>query len=433
MTQPQRVAAPTARSAGDAGGAGVGPLAADAPKRPVRVLLFSSLYPSATRPAHGIFVETRLRELLKTDEVEVRVVAPVPWFFSSHPRYGDKARMAATPAYEERHGVRVWHPRFPVIPKVGMTLAPLLLALWSLPTLRRLQREGYDFEHIDAHYYYPDGVAAAWLARRLGKTLTITARGTDLNLIPQYALPRRMLQWAARQAQASIGVCGALVDVLRGWGLPAEKLHVLRNGVDLRQFHRCGDDRLRAQVGLQAGTGPLLLSVGHLIERKGHHLVIEALAQLRTTHPQARLAIIGEGEERAALQALVRRLGLQGQVLLTGNLPQGELPRWYSSADALVLASSREGWANVLLESMACGTPVVATNIWGTPEVVATAAAGVLVDERSGAALAQGLRQLLTRPPAPAAVRAYAEGFSWDATSWAQARLFRRLVTRSAD
>ncbi len=397
----------------------------------MRVLVFSSLYPSATRPAHGIFVETRLRELLKTGEVEVRVVAPVPWFFSTHPRYGDKARMAATPAYEERHGVQVWHPRFPVIPKFGMTLAPMLLALWSLPALRRLQQAGYDFEHIDAHYYYPDGVAAAWLARRLGKTLTITARGTDLNLIPQYALPRRMLQWAARQAQASIGVCGALVDVLRSWGLPPEKLHVLRNGVDLQRFHRCPDEGLRARAGLKAGEGPLLLSVGHLIERKGHHLVIEALAELRATHPHARLVIIGEGDERAALEALIQRLGLQGRVLLTGSLPQSELPGWYSSADALVLASSREGWANVLLESMACGTPVVATNIWGTPEVVARPEAGLLVNGRSGAALASGLRELLARLPLPADVRSYAEGFSWDDTSWAQVTLFRRLVARS--
>lgn len=398
-----------------------------APPRPLKVLLFSSLYPSSTRPSHGIFVETRLRELLKTGEIEARVVAPVPWFFSTDPRYGDKAKMAATPAYEERNGLRVWHPRFPVIPKVGMTLAPLLLALWSLPALKRLQREGFDFDHIDAHYYYPDGVAAAWLARRLGKTLTITARGTDLNLIPQYTLPRRMLQWAAKQAQASIGVCSALVDVLRGWQLPAEKLHVLRNGVDLQRFHRCPDEALRARAGLQPGQGPLIVSCGHLIERKGHHLVIDALAELRASHHEARLVVIGEGEERAALEAQIRRLGLQDHVLLTGALPQTELPRWYSSADALVLASSREGWANVLLESMACGTPVVATNIWGTPEVVSKPEAGELVDERSGPALAAGLRRLLSSPRDRAAVRAYAEGFSWDDTSWAQVRLFRGL------
>jgi len=399
-------------------------------KPPVRVLVFSSLYPSSTRPSHGIFVETRLRELLKTGEVQARVLAPVPWFFSTNPRYGEKAQMAATPHEETRHGLLVRHPRFLVIPKLGMTVAPLLLALASIGPIKRLQREGFDFDLIDAHYYYPDGVAAAWLARYFKKPLSITARGTDLNLITQYRLPRRMMQWAAGRADASIGVCSALVDVLREWRVNPQRLHVMRNGVDLQRFHRHAETGLRASVGLQAGQGPLLVSVGHLIERKGHHLVIEALAALLPTHPQARLVVIGEGPERAALQALIQKLGVQAQVTLTGSLPQTELPRWYSSADVLVLASSREGWANVLLEAMACGTPVVATNIWGTPEVVARPEAGELVAERTGAALALGVQRLLARAPKAESVRAYAEGFSWDETSRAQLTLFRRMAAR---
>jgi glycosyltransferase involved in cell wall biosynthesis len=397
-------------------------------KPKLRVLLFSTLYPSAMRPGNGIFVETRLRELLKTEAIEVRVLAPVPWFFSKNPRYGEKAQMAATPDEETRHGIAVRHPRYAVIPKIGMTLAPVLLALASIGPMRRLIREGYDFDVIDAHYYYPDGVAAAWLARYFKKPLAITARGTDLNLITQYALPRRMMQWAARRAEASIGVCGALVDVLRAWRIDGRKLHVFRNGVDLQRFSRQADTGLRQRVGLQPGEGPLLVSVGHLIERKGHHLVIEALALLLPTQPQARLVIIGEGVERDRLAQLVRERGVEAQVTFTGALPQTDLPHWYSAADMLVLASSREGWANVLLEAMACGTPVVATNIWGTPEVVANPTAGVLVDERSGAALAAGVLQLLQHRPTPAEVRTYAEGYSWDETSQAQLRLFRQMA-----
>ena len=400
--------------------------AVDAPRR-TRILLYSTLYPSSTRPSNGIFVETRLRELLSTGEIEARVIAPVPWFYSADPRHGEKALMAATPQQETRQGIQVQHPRYLVLPKIGMTIAPLLLALASIGPIRRLIREGWDFDVIDAHYYYPDGVAAAWLARYFNKPLAITARGTDLNLIAQYALPRRMMQWAARRAQASIGVCSALVDVLRGWRIEPSRLHVMRNGVDLQRFSRRPDAALRATTGLGDGQGPLLLSVGHLIERKGHHLVIEALASLRSSHPDASLVIIGEGDERSALQELVRQLGLQGQVTFKGALPQAELPRWYSSADLLVLASSREGWANVLLEAMACGTPVVATRIWGTPEVVAAPEAGELVDERSGAALAQGVVRLLARAPTPEQVRAYAELFSWEDTNRAQLTLFKRL------
>jgi len=402
--------------------------------RKLRTLLFSTLYPSAERPVHGIFVETRLRELLKTGEVETRVVAPVPWFPSTHPRWGERAAMARTPWHEQRDGVEVLHPRYPLVPKVGMTLAPWLLAAAAKPVLQRIKDEGFDFDLIDAHYYYPDGVAAALLARHFQRPLVITARGTDLNLIPQHALPRRMIQWAARRADASVGVCAALVDVLRGWdGVDASRLHVFRNGVDLQRFQPLPPAAMRANLAARGIHGaPLLLSVGHLIERKGHHIAIEALAALRATHPQATLVVLGAGEARARLLALAQRLGVAAAVHLPGAVPNAELARWYSAADALVLASSREGWANVLLEAMACGTPVVATRIWGTPEVVARPEAGRLVTERTAAAFAAELAALLAAPPDRAATRRHAEGFGWDATSQAQLALFRRLVPQAA-
>ena len=398
--------------------------------RPLRTLLFSTLYPSSARPVHGIFVETRLRELLAQGGVETRVVAPVPWFPSTDPKHGERAAMARTPLREQRNGIDVRHPRYPLIPKIGMTVTPALLALWARPAVQAVLVEGFDFDLIDAHYYYPDGVAAALLARHFRKPLVITARGTDLNLIPQYTLPRRMIQWTARQADASIGVCAALMDVLGDLGIEPARLHVMRNGVDLKRFRPLPQAQMRAELGIDGA--PLLLSVGHLIERKGHHVAIDALAALRATHPGARLVIAGEGEERERLLQRARERGVADQVRLVGSVPNTELLRWYSAADALVLASSREGWANVLLEAMACGTPVVATRIWGTPEVVASDAVGRLVAERSGAAFADATRALLAAAPDRAAVRRYAEGFSWEATSQAQMRLFQSLAGAQA-
>jgi len=397
--------------------------------RPIRTLLFSTLYPSSVRPVHGIFVETRLRELLRTGAVETKVVAPVPWFPSANPRFGEYARIAATPRRETRNGIDVLHPRYPLIPKVGMTVAPLLLAAASIGPLRSLQAEGFDFDVIDAHYYYPDGVAAAWLAQRFRKPLAITARGTDLNLIPDHALPRRMIQWAARQADASIGVCRALTDVLRSWGVDERKLHVMRNGVDLQRFHPEPPPQARDRLGLTGA--PLLLSVGHLIERKGHHLAVQAMPAVLKRFARARLLIVGEGEERGRLFALIQQLGLQDSVRLIGAVPNEQMAGWYSAADALILASSREGWANVLLEAMACGTPVVATRIWGTPEVVAVDEVGLLVDQRDAPSLVTALVQLLEQPRDRAEVRRYAEGFSWHATSQAQRDLFDRLTAQA--
>lgn len=397
----------------------------------IRLLTFSTLYPSSVRPGHGIFVETRLRELLSSGKLEVRVVAPVPWFFSTDPRYGDYARMARTPRRETHNGIDVLHPRYFLPPKVGMTLAPLSMACGALSALQQLLDEGYEFDAIDAHYYYPDGVAAALLARHFNKPFTVTARGTDLNLIPKYTLPRWMMQWAASRTAASVGVCSALVDVLRDWKIPPDRLHVMRNGVDLRRFRPLAQDTVRAEFGLTGS--PLLLSVGYLVERKGHHIAIDALAQLLPSHPQATLVIVGEGEERVRLVDLCRRLGVQEHVTFTGALPNVELFRWYSAADVLILASSREGCANVLLEAMACGTPVVAARIWGTPEVVAHAVAGKLVDQREGGAFAQAISALLASYPDRAQVRSYAENFSWQSTTDAQLAMFKKIAMKCTE
>ena len=395
-------------------------------KRKLRTLLFSSLYPSSIRPGHGIFVETRLRELLGSSQVETRVVSPVPWFFSTNPRFGEYALIASTPARERHHGIDVLHPRYFLPPRFGMTVAPLSMAIGALPAIRTLQDEGFDFDLIDAHYFYPDGVAAAILAKWLHKPYVVTARGTDLNLIPQHALPRRMIEWAARGAVASIGVCAALVDVLRAWGLPDQQLLVMRNGVDLQRFRPMPQEQARSELGIR--DGPVLLSVGYLIERKRHHVAIRALAKILPDHPDARLLIVGDGPDLPALIQLARELGLAERVTFAGAQPNADLFRWYSAADALLLASSREGWANVLLESMACGTPVVATRIWGTPEVVAKPVAGRLIDDGTPELFAHAIILLLNQYPDRREVRTYAEGFSWQATTDAQLRLFNRVA-----
>ena len=389
----------------------------------MKVLLFSSLYPSTVRPIHGIFVETRLRELLKTGQVQAKVVAPVPWFPSKSPRFGEYAQFAATPRFEHRNGLDVHHPRYLLLPKVGMNMAPYAMALGALPTVRRLQREGFDFDLIDAHYYYPDGVAAGLLAKWLGKPFFVTARGTDLNLIPEYPFPRKLILKTAFAASGSIGVCKALIDSLEQLGADPVKLHTLRNGVDLERFTPEPRELARQRLGLQT-QGSYLLSVGHLIERKGHHIAIEALVAL----PGVTLLIAGSGPEERALKSLASRLGVSDRVHWAGVVPQAELRWWYSAADVLTLCSSREGWANVLLEAMACGTPVIATDIWGTSEVVSSEAAGRLMERRDARALADAWQDLMSAMPARAATRQYAEGFSWDATTQGQLQLFESVV-----
>ncbi|HCY63347.1 MAG TPA: glycosyl transferase family 1 [Oxalobacteraceae bacterium] len=387
----------------------------------MKLLTFSTLFPNAEKPNHGIFVETRLRYLLASGRAQSRVVAPVPWFPSRHPRFGRYAGYAKVPAVETRTGIQVQHPRYILAPKVGMTLAPFLLAQSVKSTVRGIIDSGYDFDLIDAHYFYPDGVAAVMLGRLFKKPVVITARGTDINLIPRYSLPRKQILWAARHAHGMITVCNALKEEMVGLGIDAGRITPLRNGVDLQRFQPVDRAAVRTSLGMNAFT---LLSVGLLEPRKAHDLIISALPKL----PDTQLLIAGSGSERGRLEALARRLNVTQRVKFLGALPQAELRSYYGAADAMVLASSREGWANVLLESMACGTPVVASNVWGTPEVVAAPEAGVLMTERTPHGVAEAVNRLRANYPSHEATRRYAEMFSWDDTTQGQIDLFGRIL-----
>jgi len=389
----------------------------------IKTLLVSTLFPSSERPVHGIFVETRLRELLKSGAVQTEVIAPVPWFPFSNNIFGEYAQFARTPRQETRNGIKVHHPRYFLPPKVGMNIAPHTLARAILPVAKSLLTSGFDFDLIDAHYYYPDGVAASIVANALGKPFVVTARGTDLNLIPEHAYPRRLILKTAHKAHASIGVCKALMDRLAELGADPGKLHVFRNGVDLQRFTPEPTTEARQRLGISE-KNRILLSVGHLIERKGHHIAIQALANMPEDH---HLYIVGSGQEEARLRMLSNQLGINERVHFKGAVPNTNLKWWYSAADAVLLCSSREGWANVLLESMACGTPVIATNIWGTPEVVSSDDAGRLMSERTPQSLADTLSALLANYPDRSRVRKHAEKFSWNATTENQLALFREI------
>jgi glycosyltransferase involved in cell wall biosynthesis len=385
------------------------------------LLTFTTLYPNGINPSHGIFVETRLAHLAASGQVTAKVVAPIP-YTANVPAVPKAYRQLGKVTYrEERRGLTVFHPRYPVIPKIGMSLAPLLLYLGARQSVSALVRDGFPVNLIDAHYFYPDGVAAAMLARDLGKPFIVTARGTDINLIPQYRLPRAMIRWAAERSAGIVAVCAALKDAMVDLGIPGDKIRVLRNGVDLDLFRPQDNDAINTK---RDPEGTVLLSVGHLIERKGHDLVIRALPQLAKT----RLVIAGDGPLGNTLRRLADELGVADRVEFVGAVSQRDLVNHYRAADILVLASSREGWANVLLEAMACGTPVIASNVWGTPEVVAAPEAGELLEDRSPDSIVRAVRRLLARMPSATVVRAYAERFSWDETTRGQLDLFADVM-----
>lgn len=372
-----------------------------------RVLVFSTLFPNAAQPNHGIFVENRLRHTLALGGVEAEVIAPVPYFPFSHSAFGRYATFARAPRAEQRHGVQVWHPRYFVAPKVGVNVTPRFLYHAGLSVVRRLAREGRRFDVIDAHYFYPDGVAAVRLGRALRLPVVITGRGTDLTLLPSLPGPRAQIQQAAAEASALVTVCEDLRTRLVDLGADPDRTLVLRNGVDLELFRPSPDRQaVRDRLGL---TGFTLISVGALIPRKGHDLVISALPDC----PDCTLMIAGGGPQRSQLEALARQLGVADQVRFLGEVPHQRLSDYYSAADVMVLASEREGWANVLLEALACGVPVIASNVNGTSEVIRAPEAGVLLPERSSRAIVEALERLRREMPTREAARRYSEQFDW--------------------
>ncbi|MGH7047009.1 MAG: glycosyltransferase family 4 protein [Stellaceae bacterium] len=394
--------------------------------RQLRILTFTTLYPSAARPQHGIFVETRLRQLVGSGRIEARVLAPCPWFPFTSQHFGGYAAMARVPRREIWHGLEIEHPRYPLLPKIGMSSAPLLLFRAILPRLRRQIAAGRDFALIDAHYFYPDGVAAVLLARALGRPVVVTARGSDLNLIAEHAMPRRWIRWAARHADGLVAVSGGLANRLVALGTAPERVRVLRNGVDLALFHPPDREATRRRLGF---SRPILLAVGNLVPLKRHRLMVEALALIG----EAELVVVGEGPERAAITALARARGVSDRLRLLGRMPQERLAEIYGAADLLLLVSTHEGWPNVLLESMACGTPVVVSDIDGIADIVATPEAGRIVREVTPTRLAAAVRELLLSPPDRAATRAYAEGFDWRSTTEGQLALFGEICARARD
>jgi glycosyltransferase involved in cell wall biosynthesis len=390
----------------------------------MRLLTISSLYPNAVQPTHGVFVENRLRRIVAAGAASARVIAPVPWFPLAHPAFGEYARFAAVPRREQRHGLAIDHPRYVVVPK-RMTWQPQAYLRTIRAEVKKLQAEGFDFDLIDAHYAYPDGVAAAQLGRELGKPVVVTARGSDLHQIADLPEPRRQIQESFPGIDRMITVSGALGDAAAGLGYPRERIKVLRNGVDTDLFRPVDGSRWRARA--KPGQ-PLIASVGLLIPRKGHDLLIAAMAKL----PDAHLLIAGQGPDREKLETLAKSLNVADRVELVGSVPHEELPALYSAADMLVLATSREGWPNVLLEAMACGAPVVATNIGGIPEIVTRPEAGVIVPERTPDALADGIRQILSHPPDRAATRAHAEAHGWDEVIAEQVKLYQDVLQTPA-
>ena len=394
----------------------------------MNILVFTSLYPNNVREHLGVFVQERMTHVAKLAGCHVKVVAPVPYFPPI--KLGHWWQFSQIKRQEHREGLEVYHPRFGMIPKIGMTLQGIMLFLSVLPTVKAFQRK-FDFDLIDAHYVYPDGLAAVLLGRVLNKPVIISARGSDINLFSTFPLIRRWLQYTLHRADRVIAVSQALKDMIIKLGIDEQKISVICNGVDTNKFYPMLQEDARQHLNLPAKR--IILAVGNLVAGKGFDLLLKAYHSLLQNDKQdTYLIIIGDGEQFKVLKKMIVSLGLQNRARLVGSIPHEELYLWYSAADLLCLPSHREGWPNVIMEALACGRPVVATAVGGIPEIINSDDFGFLtrIDAED---IAEKLQLALNRSWSAGSISQSVSGHSWTQVANAILDLFETVLSSSRE
>lgn len=395
--------------------------------QPKRILVYSSLFPSSAQPQAGIFIRERMFRVAEV--CPIVVVSPVPWFplqglirvFRPHYR-------PSVPRHEIQEGIDVYHPRFLAVPGLFRRMDGPMMAWSTRRLVRRLRNEGVDI--IDAHFGYPDGYAAVRLGKWLGLPVTITLRGTE----PRHGQTegiRDHLCTALHGASALIAVSTSLLQTAVDLGVNKEKITVVGNGVDVNKFYPVDGTNTRGQLGIRSDA-KVLVTVGGLCERKGFHRVIECLPSLRRKWSDLHYLIVGgpsaEGDWTGRLRQMVSELQLQDSVHFLGSVAQDELRNVLSAADTFVLATRNEGWANVILEAMACGLPVVATDVGGNREVVASEAVGSVVPFGDSAALEVSIDAALSKQWDRDAIIDYARKNSWGKRMHALQEVYDRVL-----
>ena len=386
----------------------------------LRVLTLSTLFPDASRPNFGIFVERQALALMERGDVEVRVVAPLgipPWPLSQHPRY---RALAALPERETWKGLEVVRPRFVNFPGTGGVPHAQMMTRGAGPAIEAIRRD-FPFDLIASEFFYPGGPAAVALGRRFGVPVSITARGSDIHMWGKARGVAGQVLAAGRAADGMVAVSEAMREDMIALGMPGDRIVPIVTGIDLERF--APRDRATAKAALGV-SGPLVVSLGALIPLKGHDLVIDAVAGM----PGVNLWIAGQGPEHGKLEARIARMGLGDRVRLLGGVPADEVAPLLAAADVMALASEREGLANAWFEAMASGTPIVIPDVGGARQVLRGSAAAGRIAPRTAEGFAEAIGALLDEPPEAKLVRAAVEPYSWAAHSAHLVAYYSRLI-----
>ncbi len=389
----------------------------------MRILMLSTLFPTAEQPRFGSFVEKRALMMSVQPDVHIRVVAPIglpPLGLKYLPRY---AKQRTAPVEEQWQGLHVYRPRFTHIPATAGRFDPGNLVRALVPVLTKIRRD-FPFDIIDAQFFFPDAVAAAQLGEIFGVPTTATARGSDIHYWAEQPATGPMIVEASNRLSHVVAVSHALRADMIALGMDGDKIDVVRPGVDRSMFYPRGSAALKAKMGI---TGTLLATVGSLDENKGQYLVLDALRQF----PGVQYLIAGKGPYRPTLEKLIEYYGLQDRARLLGNIDRESVSDLVAAADIMVMPSGHEGLANAWLEALAAGTPVVLCDAGGAREVVSSEVAGRIV-ARNPDAIAEGIRQVLAQTYDRQQVSETVAQYNWEGKTAFLLEHMRRLVAAAA-
>ena len=356
----------------------------------MKLLFVSNVYPNVINPTKGTFNAALTRALAASHSVHI--VSPISWLEAFTARFRRKLRV---PAKEAVLGERLTaeFPLYYYPPKVLRSHYGEFME-WSVAHRldSAIQRQKPDA--VVSYWAHPDGEVALNAARRAGIPAISMVGGSDVLLLTRNGARREAILNVLRRSDAVVTVSRDIAENLQRDGIEAGKLHVVYRGVDRDRF--CPGDKAaaRARLGVPFDR-KILIAVGRLVPVKGFDVLVDACRHLKASRVKFQCYILGGGELQGALARQIRELGLQDEVTLAGGQPQQQLADWYRAADLTVLSSHSEGVPNVLLESLCCGTPFVATRVGGVPEI-ADRRLHTLVAPNDAVALADAISDRLT-------------------------------------
>lgn len=388
----------------------------------MRLVFLTNVFPNPFEPTKGTFNLEMVRALQEDHSIEV--LSPVSWLDELRASAAEPPFLPGRRAWMD--GVEACYPRFYYTPKILRSCYGWFM--WQSVSGRLLRSVRTNPPHAILTYWaHPDGYVALRAARCIGKPCVIMVGGSDVLLLTSRPSRRRCILEVLANADAVIAVSRDIKSKLVTFGIDPAKVHVVYRGVDTKRFAPGDRQEARRRLGLPQER-PVLLWVGRMVPVKRLDVLLDACEILRARRSDIRVALVGAGPLEKSLKTQCTGRSLEDIVTFAGSAAHSDLPDWYQAADLLVLPSQSEGVPNVLLESMACGTPFVASRVGGIPEI-ATPGLDRLVEAADPRALADGVQEKLARN-GPPVERRFFPG-SWSAVAQQLTEVIQPLTNGS--